>query len=110
MTYDQWKDLQTRIDDKFQDVKRGKSALPDGPGELEFVEFKSPMGLVRLELWIRPKVLERKTIYSHRMNTAATVQYTYDETEHTFTFKAYRQDERSGEWTEVRAEGLVAAF
>lgn len=110
MTYERWQDLIAKLKDHSQDAKLGKEDLPEGPGHCEFAEFTTPMGRMRLELIVRPVVLEKKMLYSHRMNTAATVKYTYDESEHTFTFKAYRFDEAVGDWVEVRPEAITASF
>ncbi len=110
MTYEQWQDLQGRVSDKFQNVKKGKELLPEGPGEREYLECDTPAGRIRLELWMRPVVLERKTLYTHRMNTAATVQYRYDESEHSLTLHAYRWDGGEEDWHEVKAADMAGAF
>lgn len=110
MTYDQWNDLVEKVKSKFGEVKHGKEELPDEPGEREFVECVSPLGKLRLELWVRPRVLEKKTFYSHRMNSAATVQYQYDENEHTLMFRALHWNEAQGEWLEIDANKAAAAF
>ena len=110
MTYERWQELKERVTKQMPNAKTGTEGLPDGPGHREFIEAATPMGRMRLELWVRPKVLERKTLYSHRMNSAATVQYTYDESEHSLTFKAFRWDEGEADWLEVKPEAVSAVF
>ena len=110
MTYERWQEITDRAQKQTSGVEVGREDLPDGPGYREFIELNSVAGKIRLELWVRPKVLEKKTLYSHRMNTAATVQYRYDETEHTLTLHAYRWDESASAWQEVGAETLASAL
>lgn len=107
MTYERWQEIIERVKKQSPEVSTGQEDLPDGPGHKEFIELVSPLGRMRLELWVRPKVLEKKTLYSHRMNSAATVQYKYDETEHTFTLHCFRFKAESGDWQEVNAESLA---
>ncbi len=107
MTYESWQDLIERLQEKFPGSRTGKEELPEGPGHREFLEAATLAGKVRLELWVRPVVLEKKTLYSHRMNTAATVQYRYDESQHTLTLKAYRWDEAAGDWAELDPKALA---
>jgi hypothetical protein len=110
MTYERWQEISERLKKQMPEAVLGRETLPEGPGYREFVEVSLPAGRVRLELWVRPKVLEKKTLYSHRMHSAATVQYKYDETEHTLTLRAYRWDEARHDWQEVGLETLAGSL
>ena len=110
MTYERWQEIITHAQKQYPEAQVGKEELPDGPGSREFIEMKTSGGKVRLELWIRPKVLEKKTLYSHRMHSAATVQYKYDESEHALTLHAYRWDDVTNDWQEMSAERLAASL
>ena len=110
MTYERWQEIIERVTKQSPQAKVGREDLAEGPGHREFVEFTSPAGEMRLELWVRPKVLEKKTLYSHRMHSAATVQYRYDETQNTLSLHAYRWHTLSNSWQEVRAEALTASL
>lgn len=107
MTYERWQEIIDRVKKQSPEAIVGRVDLPDGPGHREFVEIMAPVGRVRLELWVRPKVLEKKTLYSHRMNSAATVQYKYDESEHTFTLHSYRWEDGIQDWQEVNTEAFA---
>ncbi|MDP3986221.1 MAG: hypothetical protein U1C53_03255 [Candidatus Veblenbacteria bacterium] len=107
MTYERWQDIVDRVTKQSPGATTGKEDLPEGPGHCEFIEFASPLGKMRLELWVRPQVVEKKTLYSHRMHSAATVQYRYNESEHTLTLYAYRWDDTAGDWQEVNAASLA---
>ena len=110
MTYERWQEIVKRAQQQYPEALVGKEALPEGPGTCEFIEMATPGGKVRLELWIRPKVIEKKTLYSHRMHSAATVKYSYDESEHTLTLHAYKWDEFHEDWQEMGAETLAASL
>lgn len=110
MTYERWQEIITKVKQKWPNAVVNKEPLPDAVGNCEYIEMQSPLGLMRLELHLKPKVLEKKTLYSHRMNSAATVQYKYDETEQTLTLHAYRWSDAQNDWQEVGAETLAGSL
>ncbi len=110
MTYERWQEIKTRFKNITPPALIGQEDLPEGPGYREFIEAELPSGKIRLELWIRPKVLERKTLYTHRMNTAATVKYQYDDTEQTLTLRVFRWQSEQNNWQEVGLETLASAL
>lgn len=107
MTYERWQTLRESLKEKFSNFTEGTEELEPGPGHCEFLECKTPMGQVRLELEVRPRVLEKKTYFSKRAGAGTTVEYKYDENEHTLTLKAYRLDQGTGDWAEVRPEAFA---
>jgi hypothetical protein len=107
MTYERWQALRESLKGKFKVSAEGAEELEPGPGHVEFLECATPMGQIRLELEVRPRVLEKKTYYSKRAGSSTTVEYKYDENEHTLTLKAYRLDSGSGEWVEVKPEAFA---
>ncbi len=108
MTYERWQTLRESLKDKFTVTAEGTEELEPGPGRCEFFECTTPLGQVRLELAVRPRVLEKKTYFSKRAGSSTTVEYKYDENEHTLTLKAYRLDQGSGDWVEVKPEALAS--
>lgn len=110
MTYERWQEIVNRARQQDPQAVISREDLPVGPGWREFIEMMTPAGKVRLELWLRPKILERKTLYSHRMHSAATVQYKYDESEQTLIFKAYRWNDSRGDWQEINADAVAAGL
>ena len=103
MHLDQWKDTLAMVKQKFTVLSEGKEDLEDIPrGFVEFVEFSSPQGKMRLEFITKPVVLDKKTIYSKLGKTASNVQYVYSESEFTHRLEAYKWNEAIGEWEEMR--------
>ncbi|HAO81254.1 MAG: hypothetical protein UV57_C0011G0010 [Parcubacteria group bacterium GW2011_GWD2_43_10] len=110
MTHERWQEIIERVKKQSPQVESGQEPLPDGVGHREYIELQSALGRMRLELWVRPRVLEKKTLYSHRMHSAATVQYKYDDNEQTLTLHAYRWNEAQNDWQEVGVESLAAGL
>ncbi len=110
MTYERWQSLIGDIQDKFSNVKVTKVDLAAGPGNKEIVEFTSPAGRVKLELTLRPKILDKKTFYSNRIGSSTTVEYEYDEQEKTLSLQAWRLNERAGDWQEIKTDDLLRVF
>jgi hypothetical protein len=107
MTYERWQTLKGSLKDKFPQFTEGTEELDPGPGHYEFLECTTPMGQVRLELEVRPRILEKKTYFNKRAGSGTVVEYKYDENEHTLTLKAFRFDQASGDWVEVKPEAFA---
>jgi hypothetical protein len=99
MTDEKWEETVGMIGEKFELLNRFSEELEEG-GEREVVEFKGPLGLMRLERTKKPKVLDVKTTYSKRAGTSATQekQITSD-TEMVKYVKAYV--EKNDDWIEM---------
>ncbi len=70
MTNEKWEETVGLIKEKFGIKNQFKELIDDG-GEKETIEFQGPLGLMRLERTVKPKVLGVKTLYSKRAGTAA---------------------------------------
>ncbi len=104
MHEDKWKDTLAMVKSKFAVLNEGKEALEDIPNATrEFIEFEGPQGKMRLEYTVRPAVLDKKTTYSKFGGAASRVQYVYSEDEVVRKMAAYKLNETTGEWEEVRA-------
>lgn len=106
MTYERWEGLIQTIRDKFGVAAQGKEDLDPGPGHCEFVECTTPMGYLRLELEVKPKILEKKTYYTKRAGSGTVVEYRYDPNEHTLALNVLRRGP-AGEWTELSASTIT---
>ncbi|GAI46395.1 unnamed protein product, partial [marine sediment metagenome] len=57
MTKDRWLELKDKIKDKFGIEGQKVEKLEEGEGEREIVEFSGPLGKMKMECIVRPKVL-----------------------------------------------------
>ena len=72
---------------------------------VEFIEWEGKDDKEwRAEWHSRPKVKEKKTIYSHRVGAAGVEQFTYDEEERVQFVKFFSRIDKSKGWQEVRAD------
>lgn len=106
MTPERWADLIGQTKDKIPDCKSGREPYPDGPGEIEYLEFTSPAGEFRLEYITRPLVTGKKTSGGRRVGVATAVQYEYSDTEQTHSFRAHRRN--GAVWQEIDASSFAA--
>ena len=106
MTYERWQDIRESVKSKFKVSSEGQEPSEDGHGHVEFLEFTGPLGEIRLELAVRSRVKDVKTIYSKRMGSQSTVQYEYDESVHTLTLHAFRLSV-GGDWEEVNSASFA---
>ncbi|MBU0648906.1 hypothetical protein KJ969_02285 [Patescibacteria group bacterium] len=105
MQDEKWEYIKGVAKDNFEIEEEGEEAIPDIPrSKLEWMIFKGPMGIVKIERATRPIVLDKKTLYSKRMGDTAAVEYVYSEDEYSHTFKAYLW--QNDDWNEIDAKNL----
>lgn len=110
MTYEKWVGIKGNLQDKFPGTEVGREQLVDETGEREYVVCTTPVGKIRLEMVIKPRVIGKKTHYTNRFGAATTVEYEYDDSEKTYTFKAYQMNQATGEWEELKTSSFSSLF
>ncbi len=107
MNKEKWEEIKGQVKDNFTILSEGEV---EGQIEGEIVEFIEWRGKDdkewRAEWHSRPKVKEKKTIYSHRVGAAGVEQFTYDEEERVQFVKFFSRGDESEEWQEVKAGDL----
>ena len=104
MREDKWKDTLAMVKQKFTVLGEGREDIEDIPNATrEFIEFDGPEGKMRLEYVVKPAVLDKKTSYSKLGGSASKVEYVYSKDEVVSRLEAYKWNEGSGEWEEVKA-------
>lgn len=105
MTKDRWVDIVATVSERFTIKNKGKVPVEDGPGTIEFIEFTSPVGEVRLEFSSHPRVVGKKAFGGRRVGTATSVAYEFDPKEEVHEMVAYRQV--NGQWEEIDATSFL---
>lgn len=77
MTPDRWLDTKAMITEKFTVTTKGVDRLEEGPGTLEFLEFDSPVGTMRLEYELRPRITGKHALGGHKVGSGSRVAYEY---------------------------------
>ncbi len=105
---DQWRETIGRIQDSFHVLDHQIVHGDEVSGDLEFIEFESPQGKMRLERASRPRVIGKTAIGSKRIGSSVNVKYEYSASERIHTVTAYRWNEATGEWVTMAAPGGAA--
>ena len=108
MNDERWDNLTKMIEGKFEVEDDYIEEIPDdeGGGKIDIIVCNGSMGKIKLERYVRPLVLDKKTFYSKRGGSDTAVEYVYSESETTQSLKAYKWDEFEEEWKQIRADDI----
>lgn len=103
MTYEKWQDIKEMVLSNFEVCEEGVDRV-DEMTEVEFIIFKKGEEKLKLTLRKKPKVIEKKTIYSKRIGSETKEDYVYDPEQKVLSFHAYLFDEREDRWVEMKGD------
>ncbi|MFH0780261.1 MAG: hypothetical protein V1928_05425 [Parcubacteria group bacterium] len=99
MQQEKWEELLEKVRKNFGIEEQTTEPIDDIPRAFrEIVVCNSPMGKLKLIRTTKPKVLDRKTIYSNRPGAQMNVRYEYSETEFTNNLEILKWDENREMW------------
>lgn len=108
MQLERWQNLIGEIKDKFSIEEEGKERLEEEGGiDIEYIVFKGPLGLMRLEYVTRPVILDKKTKFSNRLGAETIIEYVYSKDEKTQKLDIYKWDEGADEWMIVDDKSFI---
>jgi hypothetical protein len=102
---EKWYSLLDDLEDKLEFESRGEQPAPGG-ATVEWVTFRGPRGLMKLERISRPIVLDRKVRYSKRMGQDAEEELVLSDSEKSYRVSLYAWREGGG-WEEVDFRALT---
>lgn len=106
MTDSKWADVLDKVESNFRIEDQGKYEVTEAPGgEVEFVVFESPLGMMRFERTVTPRVEDTRTQGGSKYGAGQNIQKVYSETETVNTFSAFKWD--GSQWVEIEGEGLI---
>ena len=107
MHQDRWRDVVGQIKDNFEvEEYEVTTSEEDGGTTLERLIFESPLGKVKMEFLVRPKVLDKKITYSNRIGSDSIIEYVYDPVEKSCQLLVYRWSEANNDWLPFDAQNL----
>lgn len=108
MHAERWKDLLDNIRENFEVEEFDNYFLPEEHGgtEVEYIVFDSHLGLIKLEFITKPKIIDRKTVYSNRIGSEVDIDYVYSDTEKTHELLVYRWGNSEEEWLPFENNGI----
>ena len=101
MTDEQWEETVDRAEKQFGVGERGEEALAEG-GYVAWIEFEGPQGRMKLERTVKPRLKEARMTFSKRIGSGVVVKKVYDPEAMVSFMKAYRWNEGSDDWEEMR--------
>ncbi len=72
-------------------------------GQREIVEFKSPLGRIKLEKISRPKVIDKKILRTKRIGGRMAIDFVYSKEEKVEELRIYKLNDND-EWAEINPE------
>lgn len=108
MTPERWEGIVSLIKEKFDIEDSGTYELDPGPGEVEYYDFRGPMGLMRVEWVTKPKMLGKHVIASKRIGSMATEKIVYSDDEEVNFFRAYRYNNERQDWEEIENQNMFS--
>lgn len=101
MTKEQWLETKEKIDDAFGIDKEGTEQ--EGQSTIEWIMFKNPKGVMKLEWHDEPKKIDEHTLSSKRIGSNVTIEPVYSQTERIQRIVLLLQEPKTGEWIESDA-------
>lgn len=77
--------------------------------KVEYVEFEGDSGLIRLEYWEKPLLLEKRTVSARRIGSEVGEIRVYSTDEVSGSLKAFLWNKEINDWKEVKAEDFLNA-
>lgn len=110
MNDDRWQEIKDMVKKNFGILENQVLDLPEeeGKGTKEELIFNGPMGKIKLEYYIKPLVLDKKTTYSKRIGSDTKVEYITSDTEKVRRMQAYKWDETADNWEKIIGEFFTA--
>jgi hypothetical protein len=109
MNDSRWENLTKMIESKFDVEEDYIEEIPEseGGGKIDIIVCEGPVGRIKLERYVRPLVLSKKTFYSKRGGSDTSVEYVYSENETTQSLKVYKWDDFNDGWQEINSNNIA---
>lgn len=102
MTPEKWTSTVNNIKDSFEVSDEGHATIDEEGGiDISFIEFKGPIGKMRLEFITKPVILDKKTTYSKRIGSETQIDYVYSDDERSSQLLVYKWNENDNDWEEM---------
>lgn len=104
MTTERWQDIKAQIKQNFGIEDEYTEELD--PGMAEVLEFIGPQGKMQVRFVTKPRVLDKKTMYSNRPGSDVRVDYVFSDTEFSSHLEVFIWSEARGDWQKMDGEAL----
>jgi len=107
MNQEKWQELLIRIENSFTVSDHGKETGQIEGESIEYIEWEMPDKQMRAESHTRPKLIDKKTLYSRRIGSQIKEQRVYSDEEQVFFVNFFERFNDDDEWQEMRAGDFV---
>ena len=104
MTKERWQEIKVKIKNNFSVEAEYIEDLE--PGEAEVLEFDGPQGKMKVRFVTKPKMLDKKTMYSNRPGADIKVDYVYSEDEFVSYLEVFVWSEPQDDWQKLEGDSL----
>ena len=104
MTKDRWQEIKNQIKESFEVFDEYSEELD--PGQAEVIEFLSPQGKMMAKFITKPKLLDKKTIYSNRAGSGVKVDYIYSQDDFVSYLEAFIYSDEEDKWRKLEIDNL----
>src|SRR3989344_2574429 len=104
MTHERWLEVKQKIEESFTVIDRYEEELD--PGIADVLEFEGPGGRMKASFCRQPKVVDKKTLYSHRAGGEVKVDYRYSDTESVSYLSLFKWNKDRGDWDKMSGEDI----
>ncbi len=109
MTPEKWEKLIYQVEEKFgidkryaEDFEVSETSVGEKiMGKKEIIEFKGPLGQIKLEKISQPRVVDKKVLHTKRIGGRTAVDYVYSDEDEVCQLKIYKRNEADKEWEEI---------
>jgi len=106
MHYDRWQELISTLRKQGRIIEENKRE--EGIKKFEEVIVEIPkMGRIKLELLIKPRLINTVTHYSNRVGGSVDVEPQYSKDETVTVFNVYRWDDSVGNWQGIDPQAFA---
>ncbi|MFA6308000.1 MAG: hypothetical protein WCS88_00420 [Patescibacteria group bacterium] len=102
MTKERWKELRANVKENFGIEDEYEEDLE--PGIAEVIQFTGAEGKTLMRFVTKPKVLDKKTSFSHRAGSDVKVEYVYSEDETSSYLEIYTWSVDKDDWVKLDVE------
>ncbi|MCF7907059.1 hypothetical protein K9K85_02140 [Patescibacteria group bacterium] len=114
MNLQKWENLIFKVEENFGIDRKYQEEFEvtetsDGQkikGQREVIEFRGPLGKMKLEKVSQPKVVSKKVLSSRRVGGRVAVDYVYSDQDQILKFKIYQRRSAQDDWEEVLPETM----
>lgn len=103
MNQEKWHELLIRIEKNFTVLDNGKETGKVEGESIEYIEWEMPGKQIRAEAHTRPRLMDKKTLYSRRIGSQTKEERIYSDEEMVFFVNFFERFNDDDEWQEMKA-------